>query len=51
MVQAAKTPSVYLSGFHVFMLANAFRRPILVYSDPLVRGSSGDAVGICDIGG
>ncbi len=51
VVQAAKTPSQYLNGFHVFVLANLVRRPILVFASRVVRGMSGDAIDCCDVGG
>ena len=51
VVARAKTPSEYLDAFHVFVLANILRRPILVFAGRLVRSKNGDAVGFCDIGG
>ncbi|CAM9998177.1 unnamed protein product [Ectocarpus sp. 4 AP-2014] len=51
LVQAAKTPSAYLSSFHAFVLANALRRPILVYGDRFVRGRNGEPYAPSDVRG
>ncbi|CAB1096732.1 unnamed protein product [Ectocarpus sp. CCAP 1310/34] len=51
LVQAAKTPSAYLSSFHAFVLANVLRRPILVYGDRFVRGRNGEPYAPSDVRG
>ena len=51
LVDAAKTPSAYLSSFHAFVLANALRRPILVYGDRFVRGKDGEPYAPSDVRG
>ncbi|CAM9242417.1 unnamed protein product [Pylaiella littoralis] len=51
LVEAAKTPSAYLSSFHAFVLANALRRPILVYGDRFVRGKDGEPYAPSDVRG
>eukprot|EP00752_Nemacystus_decipiens_P008745 g7806.t1 len=51
LVDAANTPSAYLSSFHAFVLANALRRPILVYGDRFVRGKDGEPYAPSDVRG
>lgn len=51
LVQAANTPAAYLSSFHAFVLANALRRPILVYGDRFVRGKDGEPYAPSDVRG
>ncbi|CAM9281329.1 unnamed protein product [Scytosiphon promiscuus] len=51
LVEAANTPSAYLSSFHAFVLANALRRPILVYGDRFVRGRDGEPYAPSDVRG
>lgn len=51
LVQAANTRSAYLSSFHAFVLANALRRPILVYGDRFVRGRDGEPYAPSDVRG
>ncbi|CAN0057801.1 unnamed protein product [Choristocarpus tenellus] len=42
LLRAAKTPGAYLSSFHCFVLANALRRPLVVYADRYLRGVDGN---------
>eukprot|EP00752_Nemacystus_decipiens_P009004 g8038.t1 len=49
--QEAATPSKPLSSFHVFVLANALRRPILVFASRVGRGKSRDIIDRCDTRG
>ena len=51
VVRAASTPSAFLEAFHVFILANALRRPILVYADFFVACNSGGIFDFCQVGG
>ncbi|CAM9814533.1 unnamed protein product [Discosporangium mesarthrocarpum] len=41
LMEDARTPGAYLSAFHVFVLANALRRPLIVYADRYLRGADG----------
>lgn len=40
LMEAVKTPSAHLSSFHVFVLAHALRRPIVVYGEKYVYGAN-----------
>lgn len=40
-----------LEEFHVYVLANNIRRPIIVYSDIVLRDNHGEAISPIDFGG
>ena len=40
-----------LEEFHVYVLANNIRRPIIVYSDTILRTNDGEAISPIEFGG
>ncbi len=40
-----------LEEFHVYVLANNIRRPIIIYSDTILRTNNGEAISPIEFGG
>ncbi len=40
-----------LEEFHVYVLANNIRRPIIIYSDTILRTNDGEAISPIEFGG
>ncbi len=51
---STKSPRQYyesLEEFHVYVLANNIRRPIVIYSDTILRTNDGEAISPIEFGG